>query len=59
MRQAMDGFRITSSHDIINHRYNSIGSLQNQLAALVGKKEVLRIAVEAYIQIIGQKKCFG
>jgi hypothetical protein len=53
MKQAMDGFRVTASHDIINHQYNSIGGLQEQLAAIVGEKEAIQIAVEAYIQAIG------
>ena len=52
MRQAMDGFRATASHDIINHRYNSIGDLQEQLAAIIGEKEAIQIAVETYNQII-------
>ncbi len=53
MRQAMDGFRVTSSHDIISHRYNSIGGLQEQLATIIGEKEAIQIAVEAYIQAMG------
>jgi hypothetical protein len=28
MRQAMDGFRVTAAHDIINHQYDSIGNIQ-------------------------------
>ncbi|GCE04715.1 hypothetical protein [Dictyobacter aurantiacus] len=53
MRQAMKGFKITASHDIINNQYNSIGGLQEQLAAIVGEQEAAKIAVEVYIQAIG------
>ena len=53
MRQAMDGFRVTASHDIINHRYDSIGGLQEQLATFIGEKDSIQIAVEAYIQAMG------
>ncbi|GER88638.1 hypothetical protein KDW_28000 [Dictyobacter vulcani] len=53
MRQAMQGFRATASHDIINHQYSAIGGLQERLADLVGEREAAMIAVEAYIQIIG------
>ena len=53
MMQAMDGFRATASHDIINHRYNSLGDLQEQLATIVGEKEAIQIAIDIYIQAIG------
>ena len=53
MKQAMGGFRVTASHDIIQHQYNSIGNIQEQLAAIVGEKEAALIAIEAYIQRIG------
>lgn len=53
MKQAMDGYRVTASHDIIHHQYDSIGTLQEQLAAIVGEKEAIMIAIEAYIQAIG------
>ena len=53
MRQAMNGFRVTASHEIITHRYNSIGGIQEQLAAIVGEQEAAKIAVEVYIQAIG------
>ncbi|GHO82388.1 hypothetical protein [Dictyobacter formicarum] len=53
MRQAMSGFKITASHDIINHQYTSIGDIQAQLAAIVGEQEAAQITVEIYIQAIG------
>ena len=53
MKQAMDGFHMAASHDIIHHRYDSIGILQEQLAAIVGENEASMIAIEAYIQTIG------
>ena len=53
MRQAMDGFRVTAAHDIIQHQYDSIGGIQEQLAAIVGEQEAAMITVEAYIQTMG------
>jgi hypothetical protein len=53
MRQAMDGFRVTAAHDIIQHQYDSIGDIQEQLAAIVGEQEAAMITVEAYIQTMG------
>jgi hypothetical protein len=53
MKLAMDGFRVTASHDIINHRYSSIGGVQEQLATLVGEAEAARIMIEVYIQALG------
>lgn len=53
MRQAMQGFRVTASHDIINNQYTAIGNIQEELADLVGEREAALIAVEAYIQVLG------
>jgi hypothetical protein len=53
MKQAMSGFRVTASHDIIHHQYDRIGTLQEQLAAIVGEREAAMIAIEVYIQAIG------
>ncbi|GER89672.1 hypothetical protein KDW_38340 [Dictyobacter vulcani] len=53
MKHAMNSFRVTASHDIINNRYTSIGDIQEQLAVIVGEQEAAKIAVEAYIQAIG------
>lgn len=53
MKQAMDGFRTTASHEIINHQYNSIGIIQEQLATLIGEDDSAQIMVEVYIQTIG------
>jgi hypothetical protein len=53
MKQALNGFMVTASHDIIHHRYDCIGDIQQQLISLVGEQEAARIAVEVYIQTIG------
>ncbi|GCE23268.1 hypothetical protein [Dictyobacter kobayashii] len=53
MKHAMNSFRATASHDIINNQYNSIGNIQEQLAVIVGEQEAAKIAVEVYIQAIG------
>jgi hypothetical protein len=51
--QAMSGFRVTASHDIIHHQYDRIGTLQEQLTVIVGEREAAMIAIEVYIQAIG------
>lgn len=53
MKQAMDGFRMTASHEIINYQYSSIGIIQEQLATLIGEDEAAQVMVEVYIQAIG------
>ena len=46
MRQAMGGFRMTASHDIIHHQYSSIGDIQEQLATIVGEQEAVRLRLK-------------
>jgi hypothetical protein len=53
MKQALDGFRMTASHDVIQHQYDCIGAIQEQLATIVGEQEAMMIAIEAYIQVLG------
>jgi hypothetical protein len=53
MKQALDGFRITASHDIIQHQYDCLGAIQEQLAAIVGEQEAMMIVMDVYTQTIG------
>jgi hypothetical protein len=53
MKQAMNNFRVTSSHEIINNQYNNIGNMQEQLATIIGEQEAAKIAIDIYIQAIG------
>ncbi|GCE07025.1 hypothetical protein [Dictyobacter aurantiacus] len=53
MSRAMSGFRVTAPHEVINHGYNALGDLREQLAAIVGEHEATRIAVDMYIQVLG------
>ncbi|MBV9231552.1 MAG: hypothetical protein JOZ18_19745 [Chloroflexi bacterium] len=46
------GFAVTSSHEIINHRYDGIATAQQQLAAIVGEQEATRMAVEIYMRVM-------
>jgi hypothetical protein len=47
------GYAVTSAHKIINHKYQGIGTAQEELATIVGEQEAARIAVETYIQVMG------
>ncbi|GER89681.1 hypothetical protein KDW_38430 [Dictyobacter vulcani] len=49
----MNEFRATASHDVINHQFEAISPLQQELTEIVGEKEAARITVEAYIGIVG------
>jgi hypothetical protein len=53
MRQAMDGFAQTASHEFIHQRFHNLDVAQVQLAQLVGEKEATEIVVDAYIRKIG------
>jgi hypothetical protein len=50
------GYAVTSSQKIINHKYRAIGVIQEELAAIVGEQEAVRIAVEIYMQVIAEVK---
>ena len=53
MKQAMTGFRMTASHEMINNQYNGIGDLQEQLEHVVGRKAAIEIMVETYMKVVG------
>ena len=48
MQQALNGPSVSGSHEIINHRYDAIGQLHNQLVPLVGDEEAGRFMNDAY-----------
>ena len=41
------GLRIVASHDIIQHRYNCLGKMQEALALYVGENESLSVTIDA------------
>lgn len=45
--QEMHGLRIVASHDIIQHRYNCLGKMQEALALYVGENESLSVTIDA------------
>lgn len=53
MQLAMHGYACVASHQIIEHRYNSLGKYQEDLEKHVGKEEASRIVVETYAKVIG------
>ena len=53
MKQAMTGFRMTASHEMINNQYNNIGDLQKRLETVIGKQEATVVIVEMYMKVVG------
>lgn len=45
--QGMYGPRTAASHDIIHHRYDSLGKMQEALAHYVGEDEALSVTIDA------------
>jgi hypothetical protein len=45
--QGLHGLRVAASHDIIQHRYNSLGKMQEALAQYVGDDESLSVTIDA------------
>ena len=52
MKQVFQGFAITASHDIINHRYDQLGLYQNRLERLVGQQKALDAVIEIYNRVV-------
>lgn len=53
MRQALYGYAIVSSHDIIEQKYKSLGKYQEDLEQHVGEEEAKKIVMEIYIKVVG------
>jgi hypothetical protein len=53
MKQGLSGFAISARHDIVQHKYNSLGNFQEELAHIVGESEATLYMCERYIDIIG------
>ena len=53
MRLALYGYAVVASHEIIEHRYNSLGKRQEELEQFVGREEANNIVVEIYAKVVG------
>ncbi len=52
MQQALHGYAVVARHDIIARRFASIGQHKEQLAAVVGEQEAVRITCQIYTQVV-------
>jgi hypothetical protein len=52
MNQMLSGYAVTARHDIINHKYNTLGTYQEELETLVGEQEALEIVIETYNRVV-------
>ena len=53
MRQALSGYAVVASHQVIEQKYNALGKHQEALERLVGKEEASAFIVETYTRLIG------
>ena len=53
MKQALYGYAVVASHDVINHKYDNLGRYQEELEQHVGQEEANAIVVKTYIEMIG------
>jgi len=47
MKLAMTGFRMAASHDIINHRYDQLGTHYERLEELIGEQAAFQVVIGA------------
>ena len=53
MHRAMYDYACVASHDVIQARYNTLGSYEAALAKQVGTEQATALLIEAYTRIIG------
>lgn len=53
MRRALTSYAMVASHAMITHKYERLGTYQEQLASLVDEQEAMQTVVETYIRVIG------
>lgn len=56
MRLAIMGFRITASHDIINHQYEQLGEHYERLGKLIGERQAVEVLIATLDMAIDHKK---
>jgi hypothetical protein len=55
MKLAMYGFATVAKHEFITHKYDTIGTYQEQLSAHVGEQQATQITVEVYTRVMEQE----
>ena len=53
MHLVMHSYAVVSNHDAINHKYDAIGSYQEQLEQIVGLEQAAQITIEVYQKTLG------
>jgi len=53
MQRLVSGLAITASHETIQHKYESLGTVHKQLAQIVGEEKATAITMEIYTRLIG------
>jgi hypothetical protein len=48
LNRALNDFAMSGRHEFITHRYESLGSYQDRLGALIGEDEATRVVLETY-----------
>lgn len=55
MHQGLSGYAETARHDIIAHRYDTLGLYQDALAGQIGEKEAETFVCQTYMRITGKE----
>ncbi|QBD76360.1 hypothetical protein EPA93_10205 [Ktedonosporobacter rubrisoli] len=50
MKHAVSGYAITGKHEMIQHKYNQLGTSQGQLAQIVGEQRAAEIVASIYVE---------
>jgi hypothetical protein len=53
MQLGLHGYAEVASHQIINHKYKTLGQYMQQLDALVGEEEATNMVADTYIRMLG------
>ncbi len=52
LQRMLSGFAMVASHDMIQHKYRRLGAYQEQLGALVGEQEAIKVVCETYNKVM-------
>jgi len=55
MKLAMYGFATVAKHEFITHKYDAIGTYQEQLSTHLGEQQATQIMVEIYTKVMEQE----
>ena len=56
MRLAVTGFRMTASHDIINHQYEQLGEHYERLGKLIGERQAVEVLIVTLEMAVDQRR---